>query len=65
MTFTTFNTKIEDMDNEKSDLNNSDDGDKEKSHFQFGVKYWFQGVNQITLVLTNKEFVFNQTFEKV
>ena len=32
---TTFNTIIELMDNKDSDLTDSDDYDKEKSHFQF------------------------------
>ena len=57
-----LNTIIEDMDNEDSDLTNSDDDDgEENSHFQF---YWFQGVNQTTGLLPNKIFVFNQTFYK-
>ena len=33
--FMTLNNRIEQMENEDSDLNNSDGGDKEKSHFQF------------------------------
>ena len=39
--FTTLNTKIEDMDSEDSDLTDSDDYDKEKSHFQFEKIDWF------------------------
>ena len=57
-----LNTIIEEMDNEDSDLTNSyDDEGEENSHFQF---YWFQGVNQTTVLLPNKIFVFNQTFDK-
>ena len=37
---------------------------KKKSHFHFEEKYWFQGVHQITGVLPNKNFMFNQTSEK-
>ena len=33
--FTTLNARIEEMGNEESDLSNSDDDGKEKSHFQF------------------------------
>ena len=62
--FTALNNRIEDIDNEGSDLTDSDDDDEEKSHFQFEGKYWFQGVHQITGVLPNKSFMFNQNFEK-
>ena len=46
--FTTLNTKIEDINNEGSELTNSDDYDKEKTHFQFEVTDCFQGVHQTT-----------------
>ena len=46
--FITVNPIIEDMDNEDSDLTNSDDNDIEKSHFQFEETDWFQGVHEIT-----------------
>ena len=62
--FKTLNNRIEEMENEDSDLTDSDDDDKEKSHLQFDETYWFQGVHQITGVLPNKNFMFNQTFEK-
>ena len=52
------------MENEDSELTNSDDDDEEKSHFQFEETDWFQGVHQITGVLPNKSFMFNQNFEK-
>ena len=63
--FTTLNSIIEDMDNEDSDLTNSDEDDEENSHFQFEEIYWFQVVHKITVVLPklpNKSFVFNQYF---
>ena len=52
------------MENDESDLTNSDYDGKLKSHFQFEEIEWFQGVHQITGVLPNKRIVFNQTFEK-
>ena len=33
--FTTLNTRIEEIENEDSDLTDSDDDDKENPHFQF------------------------------
>ena len=62
--FTTLNNIIEEMDNEDSDLTDSDDDDKEKSHFQFEETDCFQGVHQITGVIPNKRFMLNKTFEK-
>ena len=46
--FTILNTRIEEMENEDSDLIDSDDNNKEDSHLPFEETYWFQGVNQIT-----------------
>ena len=53
------------MENEDSNLTNSDDDEKEKSHFQFEEIDWFQGVHQIIGVIPNKSFMFNQNFQKV
>ena len=52
------------MENEEYDLTNSDGDDKVNSHFQFEEIDWFQGVHQITGVLPNNFFMFNQTLEK-
>ena len=57
-------TIIEKMENEEYDLTNSDGDDKVNSHFQFEEIDWFQGVHQITGVLPNNFFMFNQTLEK-
>ena len=62
--FTTFNTIIEEIENEESDLTDSDGDDKEKSQFKFEEAYLFQEFHQIAVVLPNKSFMFNQTFEK-
>ena len=43
--FTTLSTVIEDMENEDSDLIDSDNDDEENSHLQFEETDWFQGVN--------------------
>ena len=52
------------MDNKESELNYSyGDGDG-NSYLQFEETEWFQGVHQITGVILNKRFMFNQTFEK-
>ena len=61
---TTLNAIIEGMDNKDSELTDSDDDDKENSHFQFGETDWFQGMHQPIRVLPNKSFMFNQNFEK-
>ena len=53
------------MKNEDSDLTDSDYSGKEKSHLQFGETDWFQEVHQTTGVLPNKDFMFNQSFEKL
>ena len=52
------------MDNEDSDLTDSDDDDKENPHFQLEEIDRFQWLHQITGVLPNKRFMFNQTFEE-
>ena len=52
------------MENEDSEFTDSDDDDEEKSHFQFEEKDWFQVVHQITGVIPNISFMFNQTFDK-
>ena len=62
--FKTLNARIEDMDNEDSDLTNSDDDDEEKSYFQFEETDWSQGVHQLTGALPNKRFMFIQTLKK-
>ena len=49
--FTSLNTRIEEMKNEDSDLINSYDEGEEKSKFQFEEIYWFQGVDQTTVVV--------------
>ena len=52
--FTTLSTVIEDMENEDSDLIDSDNDDEENSHLQFEETDWFQGVHQITGVVSKK-----------
>ena len=51
-----MNTIIEEIDNEYSDLTNSDDEDKETSHFHFEEIEWFEGVHQTTGELPNRGF---------
>ena len=63
-TFTTLNTRIEDMDNEDFDLTNSDDYGKERSHLLFKETYCFKGVPQTIGVLPSKSFILIKPLKK-